>query len=72
MQLKNYEAQSIQEAMAMIRKELGDDAIILSTNRKGSLFEVIAARDGDEPFPMPALPVSEKRTPPPMVFRRAR
>jgi flagellar biosynthesis protein FlhF len=64
MQLKNYEAQSIQEAMAMIRKELGDDAIILSTNRKGSLFEVIAARDGDEPFPMPALPVSEKRTPP--------
>ena len=47
MQLKNYEAASIQEAMSMIRKELGDDAVILSTTRKGSGFEVVAARDHD-------------------------
>ena len=47
MQLKNYEAASIQEAMTMIRKELGEDAVILSTNRKGNGFEVVAARDHD-------------------------
>ncbi|MDD5167387.1 MAG: hypothetical protein PHN75_01100 [Syntrophales bacterium] len=46
--MKSYEAQSIQEAMEMIRKELGDDAVILSTNRKGGNFEVVAARDGEE------------------------
>jgi flagellar biosynthesis GTPase FlhF len=47
MQLKHYEAASIQEAMSMIRKELGDDAVILSTHRKGNGFEVLAARDRD-------------------------
>jgi flagellar biosynthesis protein FlhF len=47
MQLKSYEAASIQEAMALIRKEMGEDAVILSTNRKDKAFEVVAARDGD-------------------------
>jgi flagellar biosynthesis protein FlhF len=47
MQLKSYEAASIQEAMALIRKEMGEDAVILSTNRKDNAFEVVAARDGN-------------------------
>lgn len=58
MQLKSYEAASIQEAMTMIRKELGEDAVILSTNRKDNGYEVIAARDGDDRAneSMPAKP----------------
>jgi len=61
MQLKNYEAESIQEAMAMIRKEMGDDAIILSTNRKGSNFEIVAARDGDKRPSRPAPKAEDKK-----------
>ena len=57
MQVKNYEAPSIQEAMEMIRKELGQDAVILSTSRKGGNFEVVAARDGDDlPQKKPSVP----------------
>ena len=57
MQWKSYEAPSIPEAMAMIRREMGEDAVILSTNRKGRSFEVVAARDGDT---MPVLPISQE------------
>lgn len=52
MQIRRYEANSVQEAMAKIKKELGPDAIVLSSKRlKGaasSRMEVIAARDIQE------------------------
>ncbi len=62
MQLKSYEAQSIQEAMTMIRNEMGEDAVILSTNRKGSSFEVVAARDHDDIPARPPEKLPEKQT----------
>jgi len=53
MQVKRYEVSNLQEAMAKIKKELGPNAIILSTKKVsgvGPLIEVIAARDeGIEP-----------------------
>jgi flagellar biosynthesis protein FlhF len=49
MQIKRYEVGSIQEAMNKIRKDLGEEAVVLSTKRlrggKVPLFEVTAARD---------------------------
>ncbi|MBN1380260.1 MAG: flagellar biosynthesis protein FlhF [Deltaproteobacteria bacterium] len=47
MQIKRYEVNNLREAMAQIKKELGPDAIILSTKKMtGSpLIEVTAARD---------------------------
>jgi flagellar biosynthesis protein FlhF len=53
MQIKRYEVHNLQEAMTNIKKELGPEAIILSTNKiaGSSLIEVTAARDtGTEPF----------------------
>lgn len=51
MQLKRYEAKSINEAMEKIKHDLGADAVVLSTKRlkgdKKQLIEVIAARDAD-------------------------
>jgi flagellar biosynthesis protein FlhF len=52
MQIKRYEAKSIQEALARIKRELGPDAIILSSKElsggKGPLVEVVAAKDAGE------------------------
>ena len=52
MQIRRYEANSVQEAMARIKKELGPDAVVLSSKRlKGagsSRVEVVAARDIQE------------------------
>ena len=49
MQVKRYEVTSILEAMNRIKKDLGPDAIVLSTRKikKGvrDMFEVMAARD---------------------------
>ena len=48
MQIKRYEAVNMREAMAKIRKELGSDAVILSTKKiseDSSLIEVVAARE---------------------------
>jgi flagellar biosynthesis protein FlhF len=49
MQIKRYEALSINEGMAKIKDELGPNAIILSNKRlkgeKGSFVEMVAARD---------------------------
>ncbi len=51
MQLKRYEAKSINEAMGKIKRDLGDSAVVLSTKRvktkKGQIIEVVAARDED-------------------------
>ncbi len=49
MQIKRYEAGSIQEALTRIKNDLGEDAVILSTKRlkrgKLPILEVTAARD---------------------------
>ncbi len=49
MRLKTYTAASMAEAMAQIRAELGDDAIIVSTQRAsdGNGVRVTAAQEGD-------------------------
>jgi len=51
MQIKRYEVTNVHEAIAKIKKELGPDAIILSTKKikraEGSMFEVLAARELD-------------------------
>ncbi|MBI4632637.1 MAG: flagellar biosynthesis protein FlhF [Deltaproteobacteria bacterium] len=49
MQVKRFEATNIREALVMIKKDLGPDAVVLSTKKikgpKNFLVEVIAARD---------------------------
>jgi flagellar biosynthesis protein FlhF len=47
MQIKRYEVNNLQEAMTKIKKDLGPDAIILSTKKMAgsALMEVTAARD---------------------------
>ncbi|MDQ5988357.1 MAG: Flagellar biosynthesis protein FlhF [Syntrophus sp. SKADARSKE-3] len=49
MQIRRYEASSIREAIAMIKNDLGPEAIVLSTKRlgedKAGLVEVMAATD---------------------------
>ena len=49
MQVKRYEVSSISDALVKIKKDLGPDAIILSTKKlkggKESVIEVMAARD---------------------------
>lgn len=49
MQIKRYEAASMREAMAMIKADLGSEAIVLSTKslppEQGGTVEVLAARD---------------------------
>lgn len=48
MQFKRYEVTNLQDAVVRIKKDLGPDAIILSTKKKAggsSLIEVVAARD---------------------------
>jgi len=51
MQIKRYEVSNVQEAIRKIKKELGPDAIILSTkklkNAGTPMLEVLAARDLD-------------------------
>ena len=48
MQIKRYEATNLHEATVRIKKDLGPDAIILSTGKisdRPHLIEVLAARD---------------------------
>jgi len=51
MQIKRYEVSNVQEAITKIKKELGPDAIVLSTKKikgaGGSMLEVLAARELD-------------------------
>lgn len=51
MQIKRYEVANVQEAVKKIKKDLGPDAIILSSKKLrgsgGGMLEVIAARDLD-------------------------
>ncbi|MCK4467378.1 MAG: flagellar biosynthesis protein FlhF, partial [Desulfobacterales bacterium] len=45
MQIKRYDAMSINEAMEKIKADMGRDAIVLSSRRQKGRIEVIAARD---------------------------
>jgi len=51
MRLKLYRAPVMSQAMARVRAELGEDALILSTRRVGDGIEVTAALEPDEPPP---------------------
>jgi flagellar biosynthesis protein FlhF len=56
MRLKLYRAPAMAQAMARIRAELGDDALILGTRRVGDGVEVTAAQDPDDAPPPLAPP----------------
>jgi flagellar biosynthesis protein FlhF len=59
MRLKLYRAPAMADAMAKVRAELGEDALILSTRRVGDGVEVTAALEPDEPaLPLAAPPDS--------------
>ena len=50
MQVKTFTAPTMEKALAMVKKELGPDAIILSSKKSASgsgdsIFDVSAARD---------------------------
>jgi flagellar biosynthesis protein FlhF len=50
MRLKSFTAPSMAEAMALLRKELGDDAIIVSTQRaNGGDVRITAALEAEDP-----------------------
>lgn len=60
MHIKRYEAANMREAMSRIKKELGPDAVILSTKKMqtdGSQIEVVAARERDSASPETVQPV---------------
>lgn len=76
MRIKRFEASDTHSAMAMVKEELGEDAVILSTrnlpgksgaNRGGPRIEVVAAMEYDpEPeitLPPPEAPGTEGRRP---------
>jgi flagellar biosynthesis protein FlhF len=56
MRLKLYRAPAMAEAMARVRAELGEDALILATRRVGDGVEVTAALEPDEAPPPLAPP----------------
>jgi flagellar biosynthesis protein FlhF len=53
MRLKNYRAASVVQAMALIRAELGADALILSSRRVNGGVEIAACLDPQEDLPPP-------------------
>jgi flagellar biosynthesis protein FlhF len=62
MRLKTYTAASAEAAIAQIRRELGDDALVVSTEAHGDLVRVVAAVESGPDTPEPAFepaPVEE-------------
>ncbi len=57
MRLKRYRASGMAQAMAQVRAELGEDALILATQRLGNGVEVTAALEPDEGPPIPLVSV---------------
>lgn len=47
MRLRSFNAPSIKEAMALVKAELGPDAVILNTEQIGRAFKITAALDRD-------------------------
>lgn len=55
MRLKLFRAPAMAQAMAQVRAELGEDALILATRRLGDGVEITAALEPDD-LPPPSLP----------------
>lgn len=58
MLLKKFSSRTVPDALAAVRRELGADAVILSTRRAGTgdrAFEVVAAIDEPGPSPFPRV-----------------
>ena len=58
MQVKTFRAPTMEKALAMVKKELGPDAIILSSKKSvsgsgDSIFDVSAAREQQPARPRP-------------------
>jgi flagellar biosynthesis protein FlhF len=67
MQIKRYEATNLQEVTVRIKKDLGPNAIILSTGKisdRPHMIEVLAARDEQA-----LSPVFQKEPPPPKALQ---
>jgi flagellar biosynthesis protein FlhF len=63
MHIKRYEAASMREAMLKIKKDLGPDAVILSTKKISDdrpLIEVMAARERNASPPEPERPAARR------------
>ncbi|MFT8242859.1 GTP-binding protein [Roseomonas sp. BN140053] len=58
MRLRIFHASGMTEAMALVRIELGPDAVILSNRRTATGVEVTAALEGDEPLLIPPEPLA--------------
>jgi flagellar biosynthesis protein FlhF len=61
MQTKRFVAADMRRALALVRDELGDDAMILSTQRTGKGVEIIATLEDQA---MPAKPTAASPVPP--------
>jgi flagellar biosynthesis protein FlhF len=64
MRLKLFRAPAMAQAMAQVRAELGEDALILATRRLGDGVEVTAALEPDDqppPLPFPRAPADTAR-----------
>jgi flagellar biosynthesis protein FlhF len=48
MRLKSFDAPTLSQAMALVRAELGDEAILVSTEKVGGLMRVLAAVEADD------------------------
>jgi flagellar biosynthesis protein FlhF len=53
MQLRSFNAPSMKDAMALVKAELGQDAVILNTEQIGSSFKITAALDRDAILALP-------------------
>lgn len=60
MNLKKFEAPSVREALLLVKEELGSQAVIIRTEKKGTLFEVTAALD-DSQFVKPEKSMASER-----------
>jgi flagellar biosynthesis protein FlhF len=64
MRLKTFRARRMDEAMALLREELGAEAIILATRRSATGVEITAALEAEEPLLIPpAAPVAPPSAP---------
>ncbi len=73
MKIKRFHARSFSEALELVKKELGDDAIVLSTEEKKGIIpsvEVVAAVDYDEPS-SDYITLSQVRSKRPVVQKTA-
>jgi len=59
MRLRNFTAPSMQEAMALVRQALGDEAIIVSTDEEGAGVRVTAALEEKDIWSQPSLPTHD-------------